>query len=167
MPKLQTSQQEAEATREKLRNQLNAVLATTESARGLIVNMSDVLFDTGKYTLKPNTQVALAKVATILQLYPNLKVQVEGYTDSVGGDAYNQKLSENRANAVHDFLVQNGVPTANVTAAGYGKADPVADNGTAAGRAQNRRVNLVVSGQAIGVETTAPDATPAPTTNPQ
>jgi len=163
----QTSQQEAEATREKLRNQLNAVLATTESARGLIVNMSDVLFDTGKYTLKPNTQVALAKVATILQLYPNLKVQVEGYTDSVGGDAYNQKLSENRANAVHDFLVQNGVPTANVTAAGYGKADPVADNGTAAGRAQNRRVNLVVSGQAIGVETTAPDATPAPTTNPQ
>jgi outer membrane protein OmpA-like peptidoglycan-associated protein len=150
------SQQEAAATREKLRTQLNSVLATTENARGLIVNLSDVLFDTGKFTLKQATQVSLAKVATILALYPGLKVQVEGYTDSVGSDAYNQTLSENRANAVHDFLVSNGVPTANVTAAGYGKADPVADNSTAAGRAQNRRVNLVVSGDAIGVETTQP-----------
>jgi len=118
--------------------------------------MSDVLFDTGKYTLKPGTQVSLAKVATILALYPGLKVQVEGYTDSVGGDEYNQKLSENRANAVHDFLVQNGVPSTNVSAAGYGKNNPVADNSTAAGRAQNRRVNLVVSGDAIGVETQKP-----------
>jgi outer membrane protein OmpA-like peptidoglycan-associated protein len=150
------SQQDAEATREKLRAQLNSVLATTESARGLIVNLSDVLFDTGKYTLKPETQVALAKVATILTLYPGLKVQVEGYTDSVGSDAYNQTLSENRANAVQTFLVTNGVPTGNVTAAGYGKANPVADNTTAAGRAQNRRVNLVVSGDAIGVQTSQP-----------
>jgi outer membrane protein OmpA-like peptidoglycan-associated protein len=152
----QASQQEAAATREKLRAQLNAVLATTESARGLIVNLGDVLFNTARYTLKPPAQISLAKVATILEIYPGLKVQVEGYTDSVGGDAYNQKLSENRANAVHDFLIQNGVPAANVTAAGYGKADPVADNGTAAGRAQNRRVNLVVSGQEIGVQTTQP-----------
>jgi outer membrane protein OmpA-like peptidoglycan-associated protein len=156
----QQSQQDASAVREKLRAQLNSVLATSESARGLIVNMSDVLFDTAKYTLKPGTQVSLAKVATILQLYPGLKVQVEGYTDSVGGDEYNQKLSENRANAVHDFLVQNGVPAANVTAAGYGKNDPVADNGTATGRAQNRRVNLVVSGSAIGVQTTNPETSP-------
>jgi outer membrane protein OmpA-like peptidoglycan-associated protein len=156
--KAQASEADAAAVREKLRAQLNSVLQTTENARGLIVNMSDVLFDTGKYTLKPGTQVSLAKVATILQLYPGLKVQVEGYTDAVGSDAYNQKLSENRANAVHDFLVQNGVPAANVTAAGYGKADPVADNATAAGRAQNRRVNLVVSGDAIGVQTTAPPA---------
>jgi len=152
----QASQQDAAAVREKLRAQLNSILATSENARGLIVNLSDVLFDTGKYTLKPNAQVALAKVATILQLYPGLKVQVEGYTDSVGGDQYNQKLSESRANAVHDFLVQNGDPAANVTAAGYGKADPVADNGTPSGRAQNRRVNLVVSGDAIGVETSQP-----------
>ncbi len=152
----QKSEADAAATREKLRAQLNSVLATSESARGLIVNMSDVLFDTGKFTLKPGTQVSLAKVATILQLYPGLKVQVEGYTDSVGGDEYNQKLSENRANAVHDFLVSNGVPAANVTAQGYGKADPVADNSTAAGRAQNRRVNLVVSGDAIGVQTSQP-----------
>jgi len=152
----QASQEDAAATREKLRAQLNNVLATTENARGLIVNLSDVLFDTGKYTLKPATQVSLAKVATILELYPGLKVQVEGYTDSVGSDAYNQTLSENRADAVHDFLVQNGVPAANATAAGYGKADPVADNSTPAGRALNRRVNLVVSGAEIGVTTTAP-----------
>jgi outer membrane protein OmpA-like peptidoglycan-associated protein len=152
----QNSAADAAATREKLRAQLNAVLATSESARGLIVNMSDVLFDTGKFTLKPGTQVSLAKVATILQLYPGLKVQVEGYTDSVGGDEYNQKLSENRANAVHDFLVSNGVPATNVSAAGFGKNDPVADNSTAAGRAQNRRVNLVVSGDAIGVQTSQP-----------
>lgn len=156
----QKSSEDAIAVREKLRAQLNSVLATSESARGLIVNMSDVLFDTAKYTLKPGTQVSLAKVATILQLYPGLKVQVEGYTDSVGGDEYNQKLSENRANAVHDFLVANGVPASNVTAAGYGKSNPVADNGTAEGRAQNRRVNLVVSGDAIGVQTTQPDAGP-------
>jgi len=155
------SQQDAAAAREKLRAQLNNVLATTETARGLIVNMSDVLFDTGKYTLKPATQVALAKVSTILQLYPGLKVQVEGYTDSVGGDAYNQKLSEDRAQAVDQFLVQNGVPAANVTAEGYGKADPVADNSTPTGRAQNRRVNLVVSGAAIGVQTTEPEPAPA------
>ena len=111
----QQAQQEAAATREKLRAQLNSVLATTESARGLIVNLGDVLFDTGRYTLKPEAQIALAKVSTILTIYPDLKVQVEGYTDSVGSDDYNQKLSENRANAVHDFLIKNGVPAANVT----------------------------------------------------
>jgi len=141
----------ANAVREKLREQLNSVLATSESARGLIVNMSDVLFDTGRYTLKPNTKISLAKVAGILQAYPGLKLQVEGYTDSVGGDDYNQKLSENRAGAVKDFLVAQGVSINNITAAGYGKSNPVADNGTASGRAQNRRVQLVVSGDAIGI----------------
>jgi outer membrane protein OmpA-like peptidoglycan-associated protein len=148
----------ANAIREKLRQQLNSVLATSETARGLIVNMSDVLFDTGKFTLKPDTKIALAKVAGILQAYPGLKLQVEGYTDSVGGDDYNQKLSENRAGAVKDFLVSQGVSDSNITAAGYGKASPVADNTTAAGRAQNRRVNLVVSGDAIGISTSAPTA---------
>jgi outer membrane protein OmpA-like peptidoglycan-associated protein len=143
--------EDANAVREKLRNQLNSVLATSESARGLIVNMSDVLFDTGKYTLKGDTKISLAKVSGILQAYPGLKLQVEGYTDSVGGDDYNQKLSENRAGAVKDFLVSQGVSINNITAAGYGKNDPVADNGTAAGRAQNRRVQLVVSGDAIGI----------------
>jgi outer membrane protein OmpA-like peptidoglycan-associated protein len=163
----QTAKEEADATREKLRAQLNSVLATTESARGLIVNLGDVLFDTGRYTLKPNAQIALAKVSTILTIYPDLKVQVEGYTDSVGGDEYNQKLSENRANAVHDFLIKNGVPSGNVTSVGYGKADPVASNDTADGRRQNRRVNLVVSGNAIGVQTTQPTITEPPASNPQ
>ncbi|ADW70047.1 OmpA family protein [Granulicella tundricola] len=149
----------AEQMRERLRAQLNEVLQTTETSRGVIVNLSDALFDTGKYTLKTNTQVSLARVAGILQSYPGLKVQVEGYTDIVGSDALNQRLSENRANTTRDFMVKQGVPTDSISAAGYGKADPVADNGTAAGRAQNRRVELVVSGDAIGVKQSAP--TPA------
>jgi outer membrane protein OmpA-like peptidoglycan-associated protein len=152
------SEASAQALRESLLKQLNTVLQTTETARGLVINLSDVLFDTGKYTLKPNTQVSLAKVATILELYPGLKVQVEGYTDSVGAPALNQKLSENRADAVKNFLVQNGVPQDNATAMGYGATDFVADNTTAAGKAQNRRVELIVSGEAIGVKTVVPDA---------
>ncbi len=144
--------------RQRLRDQLNSVLNTQETARGLIVNLSDVLFDTGKYSLKPDTQVKLAKVAGILQAYPGLKVQVEGYTDNVGGQEYNQKLSENRAQTVGDFLVAQGVPLANVTATGFGMNNPVQDNSTAAGRAQNRRVQLVVSGGAIGVQQQAEPA---------
>ncbi len=154
------SAEDANAIREKLRSQLNNVLATSETARGLIVNMSDVLFDTGKYTLKPDTKVSLAKVSGILQAYPGLKLQVEGYTDSVGGDEYNQKLSENRAASVRDFLVSQGVSMDNISATGYGKTNPVADNTTAQGRAQNRRVQLVVSGDAIGVHQSSPGDAP-------
>jgi outer membrane protein OmpA-like peptidoglycan-associated protein len=149
----QQSQQGAEEAREKLRAQLNSVLETTETARGLIVHMGDVLFATNKYALKPDAQVSLAKVATILTLYPNLRVQIEGYTDSTGAPAYNQTLSENRADSVRDFLVQNGVPQGSVSAQGFGATNFVADNATAAGRQQNRRVNLVVSGASIGVQT--------------
>ena len=149
------SAEDANSVREKLKEQLNSVLATSETARGLIVNMSDVLFDTGKYTLKPGTKIALAKVSGILQAYPGLKVQVEGFTDSVGGDEYNQRLSENRASTVKDFLVSQGVSANNITSQGFGKNNPVADNSTAQGRAQNRRVNMVVSGDAIGVATQA------------
>ncbi len=150
---------EVTATRERLREQLNKVLQTTETARGLIVNLSDVLFDTGRYTLKPDTKLSLAKVAVILQAYPSLKLQVEGYTDSVGSDELNQKLSENRANTVKDFLISQGTDPASISAAGYGKSNPVADNSTAAGRAQNRRVDLIVSGAAIGVTQSGPSAT--------
>ena len=150
--------QSAAEAREKLLSQLNSVLATSESARGLIVNMSDVLFDTGKYTLKPGTQVSLAKVSGILQSYPGLKLQVEGYTDSTGTPEFNQKLSENRADAVRDFLVSMGVAQGNIVATGYGQNHPVAENNTVAGRAQNRRVQLVVSGDAIGVEKSVPAA---------
>ncbi len=150
--------QSAEQMREKLRAQLNSVLQTTETPRGLIVNLSDVLFDTGKYTLKPGTQVSLARIAGILQSYPGLRVQVEGYTDSTGSDEINQKLSDNRASTTRDFLTRQGVSGDSITSAGYGKSDPVADNSTAAGRAQNRRVELVVSGDAIGVQQSAPAA---------
>jgi outer membrane protein OmpA-like peptidoglycan-associated protein len=147
---------QAEQVRERLRQQLNSVLQTTETARGLIVNMSDVLFDSNKYTLKPEAREKLAKVSGILLAYPNLKVQVEGYTDNIGSDAYNQKLSEQRADRVREYLISESVADANVTAKGYGKSDAVADNSTNDGRAKNRRVELVVSGGAIGIEQSAP-----------
>jgi outer membrane protein OmpA-like peptidoglycan-associated protein len=156
----------AREARERLRAQLNSVLATSETARGLIVNMSDVLFDTAKYTLKPATQISLAKVSGILQAYPGLKLQVEGYTDSTGSPEFNQKLSENRAGAVRDFLVTQGVSADNIVATGYGMAKPVADNNTAQGRALNRRVQLVVSGDAIGVQQKGPDADASPVPAP-
>jgi outer membrane protein OmpA-like peptidoglycan-associated protein len=138
------------ALRAKLAAQLNSILQTHDSARGLIVNMSDVLFDTGRYTLKPGAREKLAKVAGILLAYPGLAIQVGGYTDDVGSDAMNQKLSENRADSVRDYLVHEGVATASVTAKGFGNSDPVAQNDNASGRQQNRRVELVVSGELIG-----------------
>lgn len=147
---------QTEQMRERLKQQLNDVLATRETARGLIVNMSDVLFDFNRYTLKPEAREKLAKVSGILLSYPNLKLQVEGYTDNIGSDDYNQKLSEERADAVRDYLATQGVAQPNISAAGYGKSDPVADNNTASGRAENRRVQLVVSGNAIGVQESAP-----------
>jgi outer membrane protein OmpA-like peptidoglycan-associated protein len=138
------------ALRAKLSDQLNTILQTHDSVRGLIVNMSDVLFDTGKYTLKPGAREKLAKVAGILLAYPGLAIEVGGYTDNVGTDAINQKLSENRADSVRAYLVQQGVATASVTAKGFGNTDPVAENDDASGRQQNRRVELVVSGESIG-----------------
>jgi outer membrane protein OmpA-like peptidoglycan-associated protein len=152
----QQANSETEQMRERLKDQLNQVLATRETARGLIVNMSDVLFDFNKYTLKPGAREKLAKVSGILLSYPNLQLQVEGYTDNIGSDEYNQKLSEERADAVRDYLVTQGVAQTNIAAAGYGKSDPVADNSSASGRAENRRVQLVVSGNAIGVQESAP-----------
>ena len=154
----QQASQQTEQMRERLKEQLNQVLATKETARGLIVNMSDVLFDFNKYTLKPEAREKLAKVSGILLAYPGLKLQVEGYTDNIGSDEYNQKLSEQRADGVRDYLVSQSVKDGSVTAAGYGKSDPVADNSTSAGRAENRRVQLVVSGDAIGVQESAPGA---------
>jgi outer membrane protein OmpA-like peptidoglycan-associated protein len=149
----QRQQAEAEKTqmRERLRQQLNAILETRETARGLIVNINDVLFDFNKYTLKPGAREKMAKVSGILLAYPGLKLQLEGHTDSVGGDDYNLQLSQQRADAVRDFLTQQGVPVADITSIGLGKSDPVASNDTSAGRQQNRRVELVVSGEAIGM----------------
>jgi outer membrane protein OmpA-like peptidoglycan-associated protein len=152
----QQATQQAEQVRERLKQQLSQVLQTTETARGLIMNMSDVLFDFNKYTLKPEAREKLARVSGILLAYPDLKVQVEGYTDNIGSDEYNQKLSERRADSVQQYLITASVPDKNVAAAGYGKRDPIADNSTNAGRAQNRRVQLVVSGASIGVQESAP-----------
>jgi outer membrane protein OmpA-like peptidoglycan-associated protein len=138
------------AMRDRLSEQLNRILQTRDSARGLIVSMSDVLFDTGKYSLKPGAREKLAKVAGILLAYPGLNIEVGGYTDNVGGDAMNQTLSENRARSVRDYLVQQGVATDSVSARGFGNTLPVASNDNSAGRQQNRRVELLVSGEAIG-----------------
>ena len=149
---LSTQQAEADkaAMRTRLSEQLNRILETRDSARGLIVSMSDVLFDTGRYSLKPGAREKLAKVAGILLAYPGLNIAVGGYTDNVGGDAMNQTLSENRAGSVRDYLVQQGVATNSVTARGFGNTLPVTSNDNASGRQQNRRVELVVSGEAIG-----------------
>jgi outer membrane protein OmpA-like peptidoglycan-associated protein len=155
----QQATQQTEQIREKLKEQLNQVLATRETARGLIVNMSDVLFDTGQYTLKPGAREKLAKVSGILLAYPNLQLQVEGYTDNVGSDDFNQTLSEKRAAAVRDYLTSQGVSMTNISATGYGKSDPIADNSTSEGRAENRRVQMVVSGNSIGVQESAPGTT--------
>jgi len=150
----QLSAQQAEtdkaAMRAKLSEQLNSILQTRDSARGLIVSMSDVLFDTGKFSLKPGAREKLAKVAGILLAYPGLNIEVGGYTDNVCADTMNQTLSENRASSVRDYLVQEGVSTNSVSAKGFGNTLPVASNDNSAGRQQNRRVELLVSGDAIG-----------------
>ena len=138
------------AMRAKLAEQLNSILQTRETARGLIISMSDVLFDSGRFTLKPGAREKLAKVAGILLSYPGLNIAVGGYTDNVGGDAMNQTLSENRADSVRDYLVNQGVASGAVSAKGFGNTLPVATNGNSTGRQQNRRVELLVSGEAIG-----------------
>ena len=146
----QQAETDKAALRAKLSEQLNSILQTRDSARGLIVSMSDVLFDSGKYSLKPGAREKLAKVAGILLAYPGLNIEVGGYTDNVGGDAMNQTLSENRAGSVRDYLVQEGVSSGAVSSKGFGDTLPVASNDNSAGRQQNRRVELVVSGEAIG-----------------
>ena len=144
----------AAAARADLLRQLNVVLQTRETARGLIVNMSDVLFDTAQFTLRPGAREKLSRIAGIVMAHPGLKLEVEGHTDSVGDDASNQILSERRAESVRKFLVQNSVAADSITAKGLGESSPVADNMTADGRRTNRRVELVVSGSPIQVTTT-------------
>ena len=136
--------------RAQLLMQFNTILQTRDTARGLIVNMSDVLFDTAKFTLRPEAREKLAKVAGIVSGHPGLRLDVEGHTDNVGGDDYNQQLSEQRGSAVRDYLTQQGMQQGSVSTKGFGKTQPVASNETAAGRQQNRRVELVISGEIIG-----------------
>jgi outer membrane protein OmpA-like peptidoglycan-associated protein len=151
--------QQAEAQRQRLLTQLNQVLQTRDSARGLIVSMSDVLFDFNQATLKPGAKLRLAKVSGIILAYPDLKLEIDGFTDNKGTPEYNMGLSDRRAKAVQAFLVTQGVGPDTVTTRGYGDSNPVASNATAAGRQQNRRVELVVSGNAIGSSTTTSTTT--------
>jgi outer membrane protein OmpA-like peptidoglycan-associated protein len=134
------------------------MLQTRDTARGLIVNMSDVLFDTAKFSLRPEAREKLAKVAGIVSGHPGLRLDVEGHTDNVGGDSYNQELSEQRGSSVRDYLTQQGMPQSSVTTKGFGKTQPIATNDTPAGRQQNRRVEIVISGEVIGLEIGVPIA---------
>ena len=147
---LQQVVRDREELRAKLLQQFNLIFATRDTARGLIVNLSDVLFDTGKSTLLPGAREKLAKISGIVLAYPDLRLGIEGYTDSVGSDAMNQQLSEQRAGSVRDYLTNANIPVASMTSQGFGETQPVASNDTAAGRQQNRRVELVVSGEIIG-----------------
>ena len=143
---------EKQQLREQLLQQFSVILETRDTARGLIVNMSDVLFDFNKYTLRPAAREKLAKISGIILSHPGLRLEVDGYTDSIGTDAYNQKLSEERAGGVQGYLTGQGLSPNNVTAKGFGKENPVASNDSASGRQQNRRVELVVSGEIIGTQ---------------
>ena len=152
------AEREKQDLRARLLQQLNQILATRDSARGLVANMSDVLFRSGSFELLPGARERLAKVSGIILAYPSLHVSIEGHTDSIGGDDYNQNLSQQRAQAVRDYFVQQGISSSSIETHGYGKTSPVASNDTAEGRQQNRRVELVLSGDAIG---TVADQVPA------
>ena len=146
----QQAENEKAELRARLLQQLNSILATRDSARGLIANMSDVLFRSGSFELAPGARERLAKVSGIILAYPSLHLAVEGHTDSVGSDDYNQNLSEQRAKSVRDYFVQQGISNDAIEARGFGKTEPIASNDTPDGRQQNRRVELILSGDAIG-----------------
>jgi len=146
------SRQAANALRVQLLEQFNRILETRDTPRGLVVNMGDVLFDFGKYDLRLEAREKLAKLSGLILAHPGLNLAVEGYTDNVGSDEINQTLSQKRAEEVRNYLVNQGLPDASVTAQGFGKGSPAADNSTAAGRQKNRRVEIVVSGEVIGVK---------------
>ena len=165
---LQQAVHDREELRARLLQQFNLILETRDTARGLVVNMSDVFFDSGKYTLRPLAREKLAKISGIVLAYPSLMLAVEGNTDSVGTEAYNQELSEQRAEGVRSYLTQEGVPESSTTATGFGKTRPIASNDTAEGRQQNRRVELVVSGEVIGTKIVSISLQPvAAVTSPQ
>jgi outer membrane protein OmpA-like peptidoglycan-associated protein len=150
------SELEKQQLRATLLEQFNRILPTTDTDRGLKANLADVLFATGKFELQPAAREALARFSGIVLAHPGLKMQVEGYTDSTGTDVFNQTLSENRANSVRAFLVTQGLDPMSIGAVGYGKANPVDTNDTPAGRQQNRRVEIIISGEIIGTQIGAP-----------
>ena len=146
------ARQQANALRAQLLEQFNRILETRDTPRGLVVNMGDVLFDFGKYDLRSEAREKLARLSGIVLGHPGLNLAVEGYTDTVGTDEINMTLSQKRAETVRSYLLEQGLADANVTAQGFGKSSPVADNSTPAGRQKNRRVEIVVSGEVIGVK---------------
>jgi len=164
---LQQSVRDREELRARLLQQFSLILETRDTARGLVVNMSDVLFDSGKFTLRPLAREKLAKISGIVLAYPSLKLAVEGNTDSVGTEAFNQQLSEQRAQGVRGYLTQQGVPESSTTATGFGKTRPIASNDTSEGRQQNRRVELVVSGEVIGTKIVSLSLQPVAAVTPQ
>jgi len=165
---LKDAVRDREELRARLLQQFNLILETRDTARGLVVNMSDVLFDSGKYTLRPLAREKLAKISGIVLAYPSLKLAVEGNTDSVGTELFNQDLSEKRAEGVRTYLTQQGVPEGSTTATGFGKTRPIASNDTSEGRQQNRRVELIVSGEVIGTKIISLSLQPvAAVTSPQ
>ncbi|MFN8007104.1 MAG: OmpA family protein [Terriglobia bacterium] len=146
------AERDKQALRAQLLEQFNRILETRDTPRGLVVTMGDVLFDTGKYDLRPAARERLAKLSGIVLAHPGLRLEIEGYTDSTGSDDFNQKLSEQRAETVRDYLVTQGLSSTALTAKGFGKAMPVASNQTAEGRQKNRRVEMIVSGEVIGTK---------------
>jgi outer membrane protein OmpA-like peptidoglycan-associated protein len=165
---LKDAVRDREELRARLLQQFNLILETRDTARGLVVNMSDVLFDSGKYALRPLAREKLAKISGIVLAYPTLKLAVEGNTDSVGTELFNQDLSEKRAEGVRTYLTQQGVPESSTTATGFGKTRPIASNDTSEGRQQNRRVELIVSGEVIGTKIVSLSLQPvAAVTSPQ
>jgi outer membrane protein OmpA-like peptidoglycan-associated protein len=146
------TRKEAADLRTQLLAQLNSVLQTVDTPRGLVVTMADVLFASGKYELSQDANLKLARLSGVILAHPGLKLRIEGYTDSTGSEDFNLKLSGQRANAVQTFLEGQGLKPDDVTSAGEGQANPVAGNDTAAGRQQNRRVEIIVSGEAIGTK---------------
>lgn len=152
----QAAAAQAELEKQQLRaallEQFNRILPTTDTPRGLKVNMADVLFAFGKADLQPAAREALAKFSGIVMAHPGLKMQVEGFTDSVGTDSFNQTLSENRANNVRAYLIAQSLDPSAINSIGYGKSNPVASNDTASGRQQNRRVEILISGEIIGTQ---------------
>jgi outer membrane protein OmpA-like peptidoglycan-associated protein len=164
---LKDAVRDREELRARLLQQFSLILETRDTARGLVVNMSDVLFDSGKFTLRPLAREKLAKISGIVLAYPSLKLAVEGNTDSVGTEAFNQALSEHRAEGVRSYLTQQGIPESSTTATGFGKTRPIASNDTSEGRQQNRRVELVVSGEVIGTKIISMSLQPVAAVTPQ
>lgn len=145
---------EKQALRASLLARFNQILETRDTERGLVVNMADVLFDVGKFDLRQEAREKLARFSGVVLAYPTLRIAVEGHTDSTGSDELNQRLSERRAESVRNYLVSQGLEAGMLTSQGFGKTMPIADNSTRDGRQQNRRVELIVSGEVIGTALT-------------